>query len=730
MKVSRFVFLVVFVMFFALSPPLFAQQAEEPTTDEPDADEIDQLIADSDRQFAGEITVTAQKREEALIEIPISIKAITSDTIESINAQDLADIARLVPSMSMTDLSRGGNNVQIRGLGSNVGNVGTVALFNDGVISASRTQSNGTFAEQDSTLFDVERVEILRGPQGTLYGEGSFGGVINLISKRPDPQKFAASFSGDYFGIKDGDSSNYNLAGMVNIPLVRDKWALRVVGHTRDRGGYVDAVDVVPALFIGTPAVLVGEDLNTEKFYGGRVLLGYRGEKLFATLIVKTQTTELGISNYTSPTTIDLANSIYGTSFNPDLSQALFGPAYGSESTTNEAVLDINVVTPVGMFTSITGFGDVDADNFASAAHADNQAFSQEFRLSSESSGAINYTVGAYYRSSTRDIELASMPFGDTLLDQWALYGQLYWDMSEKVRATFGLSYAEFSSEVTDSLNALPTAKNDFDDVSPKIALNWQPTDRTMAYVSASKGFRAGGANIDESLGTDPSFSQGFVPDTIWNYELGLKKIFYNGKLALNTAVFYIDWTDIQIDKPVADMIDPPGVDFIVVNGEGAHSVGIEADFYMNPGKGWDIVLGGSVVEPQFDGGTIDSVFGTFDLDGMTLPNSPEVLFNASVSKTFPIGGNGLNGFVRADYSHRGNSFADVPNEPAGADFNSRPFDLVNLRLGVNKQSWEIQLYAKNLGNEDASAFNWDNGLFHFRARIGPTTVVIYGKYF
>jgi len=510
--------LLAFTMCF-IAVPLIAQDADQPGADEQPAEA--QKAAPTKR-FAGEVTVTAQKREEELIDVPISVKAIPADTIEKINAQELADIARLVPSMSITDLQRGNNNVQIRGLGSNVGNVGTVALFNDGIISAMRSQTNGTFAEQDSALYDVERVEVLRGPQGTLYGEGSFGGVINIISKRPDPQKFSASLSADYFSIKDGDSSNYNLAAMVNVPLVQDKWALRVVGHTRDRGGYVDAVNALP-VFFGMPAELVGEDLNTEKFHGGRVSLGYHGDKVVANLILKTQKAELGISNYTSPTTIEFVNMLGGTSFDTELSQALFGTAYGSESTINEGVLDIDVVTGAGTLTSITGFGDVDADNFASDAHADNRAFSQELRLSSESSGALNYTVGAYYRSSTRDITFSGSPFGDTSLDQWSIYGQLYWDISEVVRATLGVAYAEFSSEVTDSLNGLPTAKNDFDDVSPKIALNWQPNQRTNAYVSVAKGFRAGGANIDESFGTDPNFQQGFDPDTIWNYEIGLK---------------------------------------------------------------------------------------------------------------------------------------------------------------------------------------------------------------
>jgi outer membrane receptor protein involved in Fe transport len=735
-KLWKIVSLALLVTFLSTPSTLHAQAAEQQAAEEQAAGEqaADDQAAAARGKFTGEITVTAQKREEALIDVPISIKAITSDDLETINAQELADIVRLVPSMSMTDLQRGGNNVQIRGLGSNVGNVGTVALYNDGIISATRTQSDGTFAEQDPTLFDVERVEVLRGPQGTLYGEGSFGGVINFISRRPDPSRFSASFSGDFFSIKDGDSSNYNAGAMVNIPLVKDRWAVRLVAHSRDRGGYIDGVDVLP-LFFGQLPEFVGEDLNTEKFYGGRVLLGYTGEKVFANLIVKSQKTELGIANFTSASVIDFVNQLIGSSFDPELSQTLFGSTFGSEETTNEAVLDINVATPIGLFTSITGWGDVEAEIFSDpGAIAENDAFSQEFRLSSESSGALNYTVGAYYRSAERLFELGpggGIPFGFTSMDQWSVYGQLYWDISQQVRATLGAAYAEFDSEVRDDLNPLPAAKNTFDDVSPKLALNWQPNDSTNAYVSAAKGFRAGGANIDESLGTDPTYSEGFDPDTIWNYEVGVKKAFADGRVALNTAVFYIDWSDIQIDRPITSVVTPP-VQFIVVNGGDAHSFGIEADLYWNPGKGWDIVLGGSVIEPEYDSGSIESVAGPFELEGQTLPSAPKELWNASVSKTFPIGGQGLDGFVRVDYSHRGNSFADVPNERPGADLNSGEFDLVNLRLGVRQQGWEFQVFAKNLTNEDASAWSFDipAEFTSLRARIAPLTVGMNIKFF
>jgi outer membrane receptor protein involved in Fe transport len=678
-----------------------------------------------------EVIVTAQKREQSIQEIPISIKALMAETLATVNADSLDEITRLVPSLSMTDLSRGGNNVQIRGLGSNVGNVGTVAIFNDGVISAGRIQSSGTFAEQDSALYDVERIEVLRGPQGTLYGEGSFGGVINIISKRPNAEKFEASGSVTWFDTKRGTGDNWDFSGMVNMPIVSDTLALRMVAFSYDHDGYIDLVDVFP-LFLGQAPQLVATDANTEEVTGGRAMLGWTpNEDLEATLIYKTESLDIGISNYDSPDLINTVNALAGTSFKPEYTQAAFSPDFGSSTDTDELILDINYQTPIGTLTSISGWGQIDQNN-AAGLEAETDAFSQELRLSSDSDGKLNWIVGAYYRDAERDIAITGVgPYNTNALKQWSVFGQAYWQFTSSLTGTFGLRYGKYKTSSADLLYGLAPVKETFDDVSPKFALDWLIDDNTLWYVSVAKGFRAGGTNVDQSVGTDPAFIAGFEPDKIWNYEVGVKTGLFNDKVTLNAALFYVDWTDIQIDKAITSLISPP-YQFIVTNGQDAHSYGIEADVFINPAEGWEIVLGGSLVEAEFDNGTIDSATQGLDfpLKGQRLANSPEYLANASLERYFPFADK-FEGYARFDYSLRGSSFADVPNEaPPGGDFRSGKMTNMNLRAGVRWANWDIQAFVTNLTDEYASSFNYyDGGFADLHVIVRPRTYGINVKF-
>jgi len=669
------------------------------------------MAQDAENQEAGileEVIVTAQKREQNLQDISISIKALSAETLQAVRADSLDDIVRLVPSLSMTDISRGGNNVQIRGLGSNVGNVGTVAIYNDGVISPSRIQSSGTFAEQDSAMYDVERVEVLRGPQGTLYGEGSFGGVINIISRQPDSEMFSASALATWSDTKGATDYNWDLSAMINIPIVKDKLALRVVGFSNDHAGYIDALNVLP-LFFGELPEIVGENANTEDVTGGRALLRWTPtDKFAASLIYKTQDTDLGISNYDSPNLVEYVNSLLPFSYSPEYTQAVFESVYGSKNTTDEAILTMDFETGIGILTSITGWGDVEQFNAASGGVAStSDAFSQELRLASISDGDLNWIVGAFYRSVERDMALAGSPFISNGMDQWSIFGQLYWRFADKWMATFGLRYGEHDTESTDEYNV-------------------------MIYGSIAKGFRAGGTNTDESFGTDPTFNLSFDPDEVWNYELGLKSTFWQGKGVFNAAIFYVDWKDVQIDKAIDSLISPP-YGFIVTNGEDAHSSGIEADMYLYPAEGWEIVLGGALVEAEFDNGTIDTAVAGLDvpLKGNKLASSPEYMFNMSVEKKWLFGA-GSETFVRLDYMARGNSFGDVPNEaPPGGSFRSGKATNLNLRAGFRGNSWGMQAFVTNVNDEYVSTFTWQDGGFgDVHVVLRPRTYGISFNYF
>jgi len=683
------------------------------------------------------IVITAQKREEGLQDVPISVRALAGETLAQLGADSLEDVANLVPSLSIANLSRGGSQVQLRGLGSNVGNVGTVALYNDGVVAPTRIQSAGTFFERDAGLYDIERVEVLRGPQGTLYGEGSFGGVINIISKRPDANQFDASVSAGWSTISEGSSDNYDIAGMVNAPIIEDVLAIRAVAYHNERDGYIDAVDIAPSVlgaftppnFTPFPdfATLVAEDANTEEVTGGRILVSLTPNNVFdATLIYKREEADLGIDNTTSPNLIGNF-----TNFDPELTQALFGPALGgttdigSTLESDELIFEANLETPVGLLTAIGGYGEVDTENTAPSTSA-YEAFSGEVRLASDAEGRFSWIVGAYYRDTSRDITFAGQEFIEQELSQWSVFGQGYYELTPAVTATVGLRYEEQDNETFDQFNTGQTSSGSFDSIIPKFALDWQVNEDALLYVSAAKGFRAGGNNIDQSLGTDSGFVENFDPDQIWNYEFGAKLGLLDGRVTINSALFYIDWSDIQIDRAIDNAFTPTAGDFqfIIVNGEDAHSVGLETEVFITPNDNWNIVIGGSILEAEFDGGTIDTpVALAVPLEGDTLASTPEYLFNASVERRFSF--SWADAYIRGDMSIRGSSFGDVPNTPQpGGDLESGQIELVGLRAGVLRDFWEVQVFANNLFNEDGSTFTfYDGGFGDVQNRIQPRTV-------
>ena len=680
-----------------------------------------------------ELVVTAEKRTETLESTPISIKAITADMLETIDAESGEDYLRLIPSVSMTNLGRGGNQIQIRGLGSDVGNVGTIAVYNDGVIAPNRIEQSGTFSEEDPALFDVNRVEVLRGPQGTLYGEGSLGGVINIISNRPNLDRFQASASGTWYNQSHGTSDNYDFAAMLNAPLIKDMLAVRLVFYSYNHDGWIDTVNVIP-VFSGLPATLVQKDANTENVTGGRALVTFKPNDIFdGTFIYKTERTAEGAAPFASPHLIAFANQLGGTNFDPDYSQASFLSSAGV-SKTDQAILELNANTGIGRLTSVSGYGTVNSYSSTTAINHDLHAWDEELRAwPSNASGPLTRIVGGYYRNAYAALDIAGLgPYASDSETEYAAFGQGYWAFASGWKATVGLRYAHQTSDVT-QVTPAEASHGTFNSLVPKFSLQYQHDENSpLFYVTAARGYRAGGANIDTSEGTDPTIRRPFNPDSIRNYELGAKATFLNGKVTVNAAGFYIDWSDVQIDRPIISILTPP-TSFIVVNGSAAHSWGIEGDVYIYPAPKWTLTFGGSWINEGYDSGVITGPVGTVPLKGQSFPDTPNYTANVSLEHEFDLTA-GMEGYIRGDYSLRGSSYADVPNHEwdppyvgalgVSGTLVSGPSEIVNLRAGVRKDFWDIQVFCTNVFDTRASTFtDYDGGFTDFAVVLPPRTV-------
>jgi len=662
---------------------------------------------DQDSMILEEVIVTAQKMEQRQQDVPISIKTIGSELLEMVNAERFEDMARMVPSLSFTDRQRGQNQVLIRGLGT-VNGVSTVAVYNDGVVSVSRIGSNGSFGEIDPSFYDIDRVEVMRGPQGTLYGEGSFGGVVNIISKRPDPEGFDGSASVTWRDVEEGTSSNYDYAAMLNIPL-SEKFALRVVGSYVDHDGWVDKIDTIT--FLGT------EDINTEETTSWRAMLGYSGEMFTADLMYKYQEILLGGSNSVMPETAKVVEAVLGIETH-DYMRFTAGDT-NSSAETKEFVLDMNWDFDSMVLSSLTSSAEqalvsrVTIPGFEIAPlFNDFDGWSQEFRLASVGGKNFDWIVGAYFRDTERNVLTSGIAL-DVTQESMSLFGQAYWYINEAFTATFGLRWEEIDAtqhSVFEDFLLDQNAKGSWSEVSPKVTLDWKVQDELMFYGTIAKGFRTGGLNIDfaSALGIPPfllqpiePFSEDFEPDSVWNYEIGMKSGWLDGRLTWNLAVFYIDWQDYQTEGDL--FLGANGIGYAVNSGE-AESIGMETDLVFIPAAGWLLTLGGSHVDPTLKSGAFK---------GNQLANAPENLFNASVEYSWPIGT--WEAYVYGGYSWRDESYGDVINgddpdvPPAGLN-RSDSYAIGNLRAGVRNEHWSFQAFVENVSNEYGSSFKFQTG--------------------
>ena len=737
------------------------------------------------------IIVTATKRDANLQDIPFSINAQTAEDIQKSGAVTLEDLSRNVAGLSVQNLGPGQSQVSVRGVSA-----GQVVRDQPGVkeqvgVYLDESVISLSLFTPDIDLYDLNRVETLRGPQGTLFGSGSVGGTIRYITNQPKIGVTEGSVEAN-LNLVDGDDIGGHLKGAVNIPM-GDTAAIRAVGYYTRYGGFINAVG---------PAG--GDDVNSGERYGGRLALTFEpSDNLSITpRVVYQKITADGFNRQ------DIYN-LYGNQFTTTRPQVTYDEREqylllreGFEDETLIADLNLNVGLGGAKLTSVTSYinrdilvsrdasaltGSVSVDlGFPTAGvllpsnlvdTTDLETWSQELRLASDNDSPFQWVLGAFYSKVDRvytqtlptpgydavtDATLgagtsaavangfaANSPYNAFLpydIKQFALFGEVSYDLSDAFTATAGGRYYDFKETRSFKSGGLfangdnRTDSTKSSGFTPRFLLSYDLSDAVTVNAQASKGFRLGGVNDPLNLPlcspADAALFGGFQDyddESLWNYELGVKS---QGRgFTFNAAGFYNDIKNLQVTLDAGSCSSR-----VVFNVPKAHSMGVEFELGLSPTDGLDLNLSGSLIEAEFDS-TLPGVLAatTGIREGNRLPSVPKFQLSASGSYEWPIG-DAANMYVAASVQHVGTRFtqpADQENNPRtfvhGLPFGGAPagssttvdlqlpdYQLVNLSAGVDfDNGLSLIAYVNNLFDENALlSFDRERG---GRARLGYT---------
>lgn len=639
-----------------------------------------------------EILVTAERRESSLQETPISITALTEKSLNQYGVQDIFDLQLMTPGLIVSQTFQG--NIYIRGIGTDLQGVGadaSVALHLDGIYV---TRPNA--AVQD--FYDVERIEVLRGPQGTLYGRNATGGVINVISKQPI-NEFSAS--GD---ILYGNYNKLRFRGAISGPLIKDKLLARFAFMSSNRDGYVDNL-------------ATGTDLLDEDVMSARGMLKFIGSDNFDALLTIDGTRNR--SRSLALAVIDPQNNLgvlFGGNSNApgdyfniynDMEAPMKRDQYGVSLKMNWRLEGVTVTSISAYRRSSTRRAlDSEATDFPfvgeEGSWEKSKAFTQEIQLSSNNESPLQWVLGAFYLHEKAKADfLVLFPFigaditipAENTVNALAGFGQATYAVTDALRITAGLRY---SYEKKDESNA-----NTFNDVvtvtgggkdswkawTPKFVVDYKMAEDVMAYLSATRGFKSGGFN---SVGFQPSFD----PEYIWSYEAGLKTAFLDNKVQANLSGFYYDYSDLQVT-----VID--GVSTAVDNAAKARVYGAELEMVLRPVKGLTIEGSLALLDAKFkELTTEDPVLpGVLqDFSGNRLPRSPKTTASLAVQYTWPVANYGSLS-ARGEYQYNGQMYFSQYNAPYEQQ---DEFSVVNAKLTFTSEDerWNISVFGKNLSDK------------------------------
>lgn len=711
-----------------------------------------------------EVVVTATERPTLLLETPISMTVIESDALENIDADDFADIEALVPGLTAIDSGPGEKRYALRGLQS-AGEPEVALYYDDIPISGLPGSSLDTGDSQpDLKLWDVDRIEVLRGPQGTLYGNGSMGGAIRIISKRPDLTEFSAETEA-VGGVTQGGTPSWRVSTLVNIPLIEGRLAVRLDGYYRRDGGWIDNLyrsDIrLPQLDT--------QNLNWEHTIGGRASVRFQAtDRWTLTGIGYYQVLETGDSSETYPSFAVPGNPYVSEAFvrTPWFDQSrmanvistydLSWASFVVTGSYQQRMVDQSIDTTrylLSLFGCTEFTWDVSCFGpplvpAVSYAHEGVSAYSADARLVSEGRGPLQWTSGVFmqrartYRdgqvavadsSGLIDIDpttgvAANRLFARSNLDafdQYALYGEGTYDFYRGLKATVGLRW--FDSDRSDQQIVVqqffpgqPVGPEPFQEFKEnalfkKFELSDNLSRNVLLYAEAAQGFRAGGPNYPGGFtATAPPYRS----DSVWDYEVGWKVAMMDGAVAWTGALYRINWSNLQ-------ELVPTKLFSYITNGGSARSDGFESELNVQAGSHLSFGLGASYANAHLIGPQPIVSDPTEQLrEGERLGGVPKWTSNADAAYSHRVG-DGLSFTLRVDYSYQ-SSRSDIVEQNNPAYFVIKGAQLTNLHMVLARDDdWTIGLHIDNLFDVFAplSAKALDSNLIRTVTAAPPRTI-------
>ncbi|WP_068875364.1 MULTISPECIES: TonB-dependent receptor [unclassified Phenylobacterium] len=665
-----------------------------------------------------EIVVTAQRRSERLQDVPVTVTAFGAEQIEDSHIVGVQDVITRTPGLSFDAFPASEPRLFIRGIGSSDrGSAGdpSAAVFLDEIYL-------GRPSAIAFDVFDIERIEVLKGPQGTLYGRNVVGGAINVITRAPDLSGFAGALEGTL-----GNYDRREIAGMINAPFAGGLAAFRLSGSIRKHDGYVRST-------------VTGGDLESGDTRSARAQLLFEPTDTLRIHLTADTTTDRGTgpANHVIFTT---RPDRYPLSLDPDRSLATIDGRQDRD--THGLRAEVSWSLPFATLSYLGSHREVDYESYYDFDGSNgtrgieggdiehSELTSHEVRLLSPLDSKASWVVGVYsYRARTdRTVVNNTLNFAgrervaqDAKLQSYAVYGDITYPLTDRLNVVAGVRYTKDEKDyhivhlgpqqfqTVFPLDA--TASASFDAVTWRLGANYRIAPDHMAYAMISRGFKSGG--FQDAPSSREAAVTPFAPEYATQYELGLKQQFFDRTVTWNNSIYLIDYTDLQTGQTV-------GLAKLTNNAGAATIKGYETSLLWRIGAGFDLGANYAYTDATFDDfETVDDAGNPVNLAGNRLSRSPKHKLTLSPSYTLMLANGGE---FRAAAEYRYESLIYDDNSNLAPEIREAS-EFVDANAGYTSPdgSWTFSIWGKNLTDERSRTFQVLFNSTHFVAYSAPRT--------